>query len=60
MSQYVIRPGCGETVMIHVPERLDERDSIESFLDIDDVDFPIREDLAGPSVPDVDKITHLP
>ena len=49
MSQYVIRPGCGETVMIHVRERLDERDSIESFLDIDDVDFPIREDLAGPT-----------
>ena len=37
MSQYVIRPGCGETVMIHVRERLDECDSTESFVDIHDV-----------------------
>jgi len=40
VSQYVRHPGYGETVIIHVREsleRLDERDSTESFLDIDDV-----------------------
>jgi len=36
-SQYVIHPRCSEGVMIHVRERLDERDSTESFLDIGDV-----------------------
>jgi len=43
VSQYVRHPGCGEIVLIHVLERLDERDSTESFLDIDDVgSVPIR------------------
>ena len=37
VSQYVRHLGCGETVLIHVRERLDERDSTESFVDIDDV-----------------------
>ena len=37
MSQYVGHPGSGETVMIHIRERLDERDSTKSFLDIGDV-----------------------
>jgi len=38
VSQYVRHPGCGETVLIHVRERFDERDSTESFLDIGDVE----------------------
>ena len=42
MPPYVIHPGCGETVMIHVLKRLDERDLTESFLDIDDVGSGLR------------------
>jgi len=37
VSQYVRHPGCGETLMIHDRETLDECDSTESFVDIDDV-----------------------
>ena len=49
MSQYVRHRGCGETVLIHVRERLDERDSTESFLDIGDVvrGRPRRPEHAG-------------